>query len=351
MKKNSIRLLILVGVLILLVAGYFLLTSLTDPEDTSEDEATVGNTYNVCTVDQKTVNHIAYTADGRMYDFVLNDDATAWVWDEDPTLPLNNLFFANMVTVCGSLTSTVRLTDVTPTELLDYGLGENALRIVFGDDLGGDRSYRVGAYNSYNGLRYFCMESDPTTVYMVDSAVADAFICTPYEMIALPALPTDITPANLVRLTLTPPAGSAHKSLICTYYASGKADGERDVWYVSVDGGEETLLDAALGNELSTALSTMAFSNMVSYRADEQSAFGLDTPTVMTVDYKVTQNFKDDSTGKTTSVNVDSSFTLHLGHVDTDGLCFATAPDSPLSCKLMGEVFGQLLRMAVPSAT
>jgi hypothetical protein len=350
MKKKNIRLLILVGVLILLVAGYLLLNALVlSDEDTSADESSVGNTYNVCTVDQNTVNHIAYTADGRVYDFVLNEDATAWVWDEDPTLPLNNLFFANMVTVCRSLTSTVRLTDVTPAELTDYGLGEDALRIVFGDDAGGDRAYRVGAYNAYNGLRYFCLESNLTTVYMVDAAVADAFICIPYEMIALPTLPTDATPANLVRLTLTPAEGSTRKSLVCTYYASGKSEDERDVWYVSIDGGEEQPLDTTLGNELSTALTTMAFSGMVSYRADEQAAFGLDAPTIMRLDYKVTQNFQDETTGKTTSVNVDISFTLHLGNVDSDGLCFATAPDSPLSCKLMGEVFGQLLRMTDPT--
>ena len=348
MKKKNIHLLILLGVLILLVAAYFLLTSLGSGEDPAEDETSAGNTYNVCTVDQKTVNRISYTADGRTYNFVLKQDATGWVWDEDPSLPLDNLFFANMVTVCGALTSTVRLTDVTPTELTDYGLGEGALCILFSDELIGERAYRVGAYNSYNGLRYFCAESDPTTVYMVDAAVADAFVCTPYDMIALPALPTDATPANLVRLTLTPAAGSEGRTVVCTYYASGKAEGERDLWYVSVDGGEETPLDAAVGNELSTALTTMAFAGMVSYRADEQAAFGLDTPTVMTLDYKVTQNFKDDSTGKTTSVNVDKTFSLHLGRIDADGLCFATAPDSPLSCKLMGEVFGMLLGMTDP---
>ena len=71
----------------------------------------------------------------------------------------------------------------------------------------------------------------------------------------------------------------------------------------------------------------------------------------MTVDYKVTQNFQDESTGKTTSVNLDKSFSMLLGNVDTDGLCFATVPDSPLTCKLMGSVFGQLLGMSNPTGT
>jgi hypothetical protein len=337
----------MLGVLVLLVACYFTLTLVGASEDDggSADESLAGNVYNVCAVNQNTVDRISYTVDGKAYRFALNEDATGWVWDEDPSLPLDNLFFANMVTVCQSLTSTVRLTDVTAAELVDYGLGEDALRISFADAGSDERAYRVGAYNSYNGLRYFCMESDLSTVYMVDAAVADAFICTPYDMIALPALPTDITPANLVRLTLTPAEGSQQKSLVCTYYSGGKAADETDVWYVSVDGGEETLLDDAMGDALSTALSTMAFSEMVSYRADEQSAFGLDTPTVMTVDYKITQNFQDDSTGKTTSVNLDKSFSMYLGNVDTDGLCFATVEGSPLSCKLMADVIGQLLAM------
>ena len=168
-------------------------------------------------------------------------------------------------------------------------------------------------------------------------------------MIALPTLPTDITPANLVRLTMTPADGSTLKSVVCTYYPSGKADGERDIWYVSIDGGEETPMDTSMGNDLSTALSTMAFSQMVSYRADEQAAFGLDAPITMTIDYKVTQNFQDESTGKTTSVNLDKSFSMLLGNVDTDGLCFATVSDSPLTCKLMGQTLGQLIGMCHPT--
>ena len=345
MNKKVIQLLALLGVLILLVVGYLVLTSVTEPEeDTAVDDALAGNTYNVCAVDQKTVHRISYTAGGREYVYSLKDDATGWVWNEDPTLPLDNLFFANMVTACGALTSTVRLTDVTAASLVEYGLADNALRLVFADGVG-ERAYRVGAYNSYNGMRYFCTESDLTTVYMVASTVADAFAYTPYDMIKIPDLPTDITAANLVHLTMTPAEGSLWKPLVCTYYSGGKAEGERDVWYISVDGGEEKPLDATTGEALSTALTTMAFSSLVSYKADEQAALGLDTPTVMTVDYKVTQNFQDDSTGKTTSVNVDKSFTLLLGDIDTaDGLLFATVEGSPLTCKLMGDVFGELLR-------
>ena len=350
MNKKNKQLLILLGVLVLLAAGYFLLTSLTAAtDDTSSDESLSANVYNVCAVDQNTVYRISYTVNGTPYHFNLKEDATGWLWDGDPSLPLDNLYFANMVTVCQTLTSTVRLTDVSAAELTEYGLDEDAaLRIAFADGVSGECAYRVGAYNSYNGLRYFCLENQLSTVYMVDAAVADAFLCTPYDMIALPTLPTDITPANLVRLTLTPAQG---KPVVCTYYTGGKTEEERDVWYISVGGAEEVRLDAALGSDLSTALSTMAFSEMVSYRADEQAAFGLDTPTVMTVDYKVTQTFQDEETGKTTSVNLDRSFTLYLGDIDTDGLCFATVADSPLSCKLMGDVFGKLLTSAASDAS
>ena len=341
MNKKNKQLLILLGVLVLLVVGYFLLTSLTNTSDDSTyDESLYGNVYNVCAVDQNTVYRISYTVNGTPYNFDLKQDATGWLWDEDPSLPLDNLYFANIVTVCQSLTSTVRLTDVSADELNEYGLGEDALRFAFADGVSGERAYRVGAYNSYNGLRYFCLENNLSTVYMVDAAVADAFLCTPYDMIALPTLPTDITPANLVRLTLTPAQGSP---IVCTYYTGGKTEDERDVWYISLGGAEEVRLDATLGSDLSTALSTLAFSQMVSYRAEEQAAFGLDAPTVMTIDYKVTQNFQDESTGKTTSVNLDRSFTMYLGNIDSDGLCFATVADSPLSCKLMGDVFGKLL--------
>ena len=120
---------------------------------------------------------------------------------------------------------------------------------------------------------------------------------------------------------------------------------------INVGEGEEVLLDAALGKQLSTALSTVAFSSLISYRADEQAAFGLGDPWVMTLDYKVTQSFEDQATGKVTYVDVDKSFTLYLGDVSDGGLCFATVADSPLTCTLMGTVFGELIRSAVPSTS
>ena len=344
MKKKTRQLILLVGILVLLAAAYLLVTALTgEDEGTAADGETTANTYHVCAIDQTTLYKLSYTFAGKEYAFTLNGDATAWLWNDDPSLPLDNLRFANMVTVCQGLTSTVRLTDVSPAQLAEFGLGASAQRITFTDTVGGERAYLIGAYNSYNGMRYFCDESNPSTVYMVDGTLTDAFSLTPYDMIRLPDLPTDITPANLVRVTLTP-ADSTLATAVYTYYSGGKAEGETDVWYVSFNGGTEQPVSAKFGNNLSTSLATLAFSDLVSYRAEEQAAFGLGTPTTMTIDYKVTQSFQDETTGKTTHVNVDHSTSLLLGDVAENGLCFATVEDSVLTCTLMGEVFTDMLQ-------
>lgn len=349
MKKKAIQLSLLIGILLLFLVCYLLLTA--GGGDAAEEPTSGGMTYSLCHVDQKTVSQIAYTLNGTEYSYRLKEDATGWLWQEDTTLPLDNLYFANMVTACSALTSTVRLTNVTPAQLMDYGLGESATRVRFADETYGTQAFRLGIRNSFNGMVYFANENDLTTVYMVPAVTADAFLYTPYEMIQIPTLPTDITVSNLVSLTFTPPKQSNLLPMTYRYYVGGKAEGERDVWYLSHGEGEEVLLDAALGKQLSTALSTVAFSSLISYRADEQAAFGLGDPWVMTLDYKVTQNFEDQATGKVTYVDVDKSFTLYLGDVSDGGLCFATVADSPLTCTLMGTVFGELIRSAVPSTS
>ncbi len=345
MKKKAIQLIVLIGVLVLLVVGYLVATAVAKvEEDTTEDTAATDTVYNVATVDQKTVHKISYTLGGTEYAYALKDDATGWVWANDATLPLDNLYFANMVTAFTDLTSTVRLTDITAAQLVEYGLGENAQRVSFTDEVNGANTYRIGSYNSFNGMVYFCVENDLSTVYMVNSAVIGSLIYTPYDMIKMPDLPTDITPAKIVRLTLTPPAGSGAETTVYTYYVGGKTEDETDVWYgAPYAGAEEIRLRDEDGKALSTALSTMAFSELVSYKADEQAGLGFDFPWTMTIAYKVTQAFQDSTTGKTTSVDVDRSFTLLLGDVNDQGLCYATVEGSPLTCVLMGDVFAKLL--------
>ena len=340
-KKKLIQLIALVGALILLTVGYFILTSVTAEEESTEPAAT-NLTYNVASVDQTTVHKISYTVGAAEYAYTLKEDATGWLWDEDPSLPLNNLYFANIVTAFTGLTSNIRLTDITPTQLMDYGLGESAQKVSF-TDIGGKRTYRLGSYNNYNGKLYFCEESNLTVVYMVDAAVTDSLIYLPYDMIRLPTLPTDITPAKIMSVTLTPPAGSAAEGAVYTYYVGGKAEDETDVWYGAIGATEETRLSAEDGKTLSNALSTLAFSEMVSYKADDLAAFGLTEPWTMTVDYKVTQGFENSETGAVTKVDVPASFTLLLGNVSDSGLCYATVEDSPLSCTLMYDIFPKLL--------
>lgn len=342
MKRKTKQLIALLGALVLLVAGYLVVSVLTaEDEATDADEAASGMTYNVATVDQQTVTEISYTLNGHTYTYVLKDDATGWLWSEDPTLPLDNLYFANMVTAFTSLTSTVRLTDITPTELMDYGLGEDAVKIGF-TDAAGARVYRIGKYNTYNALCYFCDERDMTAVYMVSGTVGDSFLYTPYQMIALPTLPTDITPAKIMTVTLTPPASSTAAPSVYTYYVGGKAEDETDVWYGARGTAEEVRLTTEDGKALSTALTTLAFSELVSYQADDHETFGLSDPWTLTIDYKVTQGFEDSQTGAVTKVDVNRSFTLLLGNVSDGGLCYATVEGSPLTCTLMSDIFPKL---------
>lgn len=346
MNKKAIQLIVLVAVLALLVAGYFVIHALVsdgqDGLDASAGEGTAAlSTYNVCTVDQSTVHTVAYTLGGTEYRYTLKADATGWEWSEDPALPLDNTFFANMVLACTDLTSTVCLTGVDEnTAITEYGL-DPASTIHFEDAVNGAQTFRIGVYNSFNGMYYFCRDNDTSTVYMVDATVPMCFLYTAYDMVTKPTVPTDITRSKLQKVTLTSPDG-AH-TLVYTYYVGGKVEGEEDVWYVSRDGGEETRVDAADGDALSTALTTLAFSEIIDYAEGSKAAYGLDDPAKLVIDYKVTTKFENENTGEITSIDTPSSFTLLLGNIADNGLCYATIEGSPLSCTLMGEIFAKIV--------
>ncbi len=340
MKKKLIQMGVLVGILVLLLAAYLLVSSLSkEPQENTGEETST--TYNVCSVDQNTVHKISYTLNGTEYAYSLKEDATGWLWSGDLALPLDNGYFAAMVTACASLTSTYRLTEVSAAQLVEFGLTEDAKKISF-TDIGGARTYRIGTYNSFNGLCYFAEEGALTTVYMVDGTVANAFAYTPDEMIALPTLPTDIKASKITRLTLTPPTDSTDLPITYTYYAGGKVEGEADVWYGATGEEAEVKLTAEDGKALSTALSTLSFAGLSAYKADQQAELGLASPWTMVIHYKITQSFEDETTGKVTTVDKNASFTLLLGHVSTTGLRYATVEGSPLSCTLAGEIFASL---------
>jgi len=347
MNKKAIQLIVLIAVLALLVVGYLVISTLVSDGqkglDASAGEGTTAlSTYNICTVDQTTVHTISCSLSGTEYRYTLKADATGWEWSEDPALPLDNVFFANMVLACTDLTSTVCLTGVDEqTALTEYGL-DPASTIHFEDEVNGAQTFRIGVYNSFNNMYYFCRDNDPSTVYMVDATLPLQFLFTPYDMVAKPSVPTDITRSKLQKVTLTSPDG-AH-TLVYTYYVGGKVEGEEDIWYVSRDGGEETRVDAAEGNALSTALTTLAFSEVIDYSAENKAAYGLDTPAKLIIDYKVTTKFEDQNTGEITSIDTDHSFTLLLGNIADSGLCYATIEDSPLSCTLMGEIFAKIVK-------
>jgi len=87
----------------------------------------------------------------------------------------------------------------------------------------------------------------------------------------------------------------------------------------------------SLGDELVTALTSYGFSGCVSYRTGADiSAYGLSDPLKMTVAYTASETVTDSTSGTSSTVTRDASWTLFLGSADESGTLYAKTSDSDL---------------------
>jgi hypothetical protein len=329
---------VLVGLLVLVKT----LTGDKDGQDTPDTTKPAGTTYTVAEVDIGSLYLIEYNVGEDIFRFELSDSKTSWFWVAEPSLPLDNTYFASIASALKAITSTTRL-QVSEADLSTYGLDNPWLTVTVADELFGEQTFMFGSLNTYTNKYYFMTGAGDNRVYMVNTSVAYSFSLTPHDMVKHDSMP-DI-PADRIR-TLTFTRGEDELKYI--YYENGKDESAdtQDFWYVSRNGGEETALEPELAAELADTITQIYFSDVAGYSESDKEALGLLSPTVMTVSY-VAETSVTDSSGSPVKVNVDSTFVLHLGYADEDKI-YACLPDSPLSYRIDGSVLAKLFDFPVP---
>lgn len=323
MKKKAISLCALLAVLAVLCGVYVAVTRL-DGEDEVQTTA-ADTTVTLLSLDVETLTEIGYLADGEELRFTLADNA--WQWSENPELNLDSTKFASMVSGLQPLTSTVTIAEPDAEMLASFGLDSPANRITLTDGAG-THTLIIGNYNNYNGCYYAAVDSTET-VYMISAAVAEGFGLGITELLSYDTLPS-ITAGKLSSITLS--RGEASRTY--TYYGSGNPDCYTDTfkWFAADHGGEQTAVATSAGNSLSSAITSLAFSECVSYRAGEDAArYGLDDPATLTIVYRAAVETTDSTTGQTVSTDVERSTSLLVGGVDeVSGCYYATVEGSSL---------------------
>jgi hypothetical protein len=348
--KRIKTLLIMCGVLVILALAYVTIVSLaekTDDTGTDETDTPMNTSYTAAKIDINTLYIIKYNLGGDKYDFSLNDAGSAWLWEDNTSLPLDSTYFATMATSLKSVTSTVKLTGQEST-LAKYGLDVPWLTVTVSDEVNGMQTFMFGSLNSFNNQYYFMTGSETGTVYMVSGSVASSFDYTPYDMVKNDTLPV-IEAASIRKLTFR----TSSEEWVYTYYENGKDDlaGTADIWYVSKNGGTETVLDDETAEAVSGAVAAIALTDIAGYSDADKKSLGLEEPTVLTISY-VAENTVTNESGVSTTVNVDSTLEINLGYADGKGNVYASLPGSVLSYRIDGSIIAGLYNAIIsPSNT
>ncbi len=338
------------GVLVILALAYIIIVTLTEKNKNDKPDETdtpINTSYTAAKIDISTLYLIQYNIGGDRYDFSLNDAGSAWLWEDNTSLPLDSTYFASMATSLESVTSTVKLSGQEST-LATYGLDTPWLTVTVSDEVNGMQTLMFGNLNNFNNQYYFMTSSEPGTVYMVSNSIASNFDYTPYDMVKNDTLPK-IDAASVRNLTFRTSADE----LVYTFYENGKDDlpDTADIWYVSKNSGPENALDDETAADISGAVASITLTDIAGYSVSDKKSLGLEEPTILVISY-VAENTVTNDSGVSTTVNIDSTLEINLGYADGNGNIYVNLPGSPLSYRIDGSVLAELYNAIIsPSNT
>lgn len=314
-------------VLVLLVIVYLVASPMWSedtPEDTSGEE-----TFAVATIDHTLLVGLELTHGEGSLSFALNDKATEWDWSENGEVPLDNMAFANVVTVLNDAKSKYKLEGVTAEELAEYGLDDPSMKVkfIFSDSF--SKEFFFGDLNSFNNLYYISEAFEPTTVYMVDAAVKSSLELEIYDFV-LEETPPTITEAKIKRVEYYPQLDEFYT--IFTYYPSGKASEytDRYEWYYNIDHNSVSSssviatgypVDGDVADTLASLVTGLSFDECVGLDYSEGNYGFSDTHKIV-----ISYNAAEDDT----DVLQKQEYVVYLGSQTEDGKIYAHTADSKL---------------------
>ena len=337
MKKRIITLLVALLAVGILLASYFLVSSL-NGEGGSETTAQPPSYYTVAEIDRATVYALGYTYNGNCYDLTLNKDMTGWNLKSNESLPISNVAMAYMIKQFELMTSDFRIESPSEEKLSEYGFDKPTAEIYF-YDAKGRHGYEVGILNTFNSMYYIRTTDDPDSVYLVLSDFMEYFTLDEMGLIQI----YEIASASLSKeITLDIECGS--DKLSYKYYPGGKSGvlSQSNSWFLSINGGGEFPINEEVAKLLSESCGYLGFAKCLSYNEDDTSKYGLDTPVKISLKYTNVTSSVDSETGQTIYTDTPMSHTFLLGGADKDGYSYAAVDGQPLIYVTVSDVYSLL---------
>ena len=319
--KNKKGLIVGIIILVLLLGAYFLLRYLNlDKEDTEEEDASE----TVFEIDADDISNIQIVSGENTFDFSHGDDK--WNYVEDDKFPLSESAILDKVSSLTSVSSMRTIED--PDNLADFGLENPEVTATVTDTDGKETELALGATNDAVSGCYMSMNGDTSKIYLVDTTLKTNLEFDLSDIAEKEDIPS-ITGSTITSITIQKPEGTAK-----LFQDSGSETG----WTFEDTDGSSVPADSSLVSTYTGNFSALAWTDYVTYDLNNLGAYGLENPTVITVDYQQeeeadgsdtessddsAEETADDSTKDDTeedsTVTVDKQMVMLVGSQTEDG--------------------------------
>lgn len=178
MKKQLIHFGVVIGVLVLCIAGYFLMTNYFDEKQEKEEKASKIEVFKID--DHTKITGLTYVYDGETV--ALLNDGSEWLSSSDSETNLDEDIIEQEMLIPLSQIDAEEMIE-SPEDTASYGISkdedgnitsETTMIIAMDED---DKSYTlyIGSANPYDSTKYYMMVEGDDNVYVIDSTIIEAF--------------------------------------------------------------------------------------------------------------------------------------------------------------------------------
>lgn len=332
--KRGKKLGLMVVFLLFLVGVTFLTRNMTAEVATDVEEDTSVLLYEL---DEEKLTALTWDYDGETITLCKKGDD--WTWEEDENFPVNSTKAENLVKVLDSVNA--ELTIEKPADPAQYGLDNPRCTIKV--QAQEETVFQIGTEKSMDGLSYLTIGDGK--VYLVSSALADAFSVGLYDLVQKESIPS-MSQLNSMIVT-----SEVQEYEIDHIENSGIAYTDSYEWFLK-DGDGYLTLDNSLASGFADKIRNLEWQSCVDYKADADNlaSYGLDHPAA-TVEMRYIQSTEvetdmtaNDGDPIYETVEEEKSFVLEIGDYADSG-CYARIAGSPMVYLVSSSLSDDLLYM------
>lgn len=288
MKKYK-GLIIGIVVLILLLAVYIVIKNLNLDEEEQEEETTE----TVFEIDGADISKLQIVSGENTFQFSHQDDT--WTYSQDSSFPLSESVILDKVSYVTSVSSSRTIEN--PENLEDYGLETPEVTVTITDTDGEETTLALGTTNEAVSGCYMSLNEDTSKIYLVDTSMKTNLEFELSDLAEKEEIP------SITGSTITSVAIQKTEETARLYQDSSSETG----WTFADTDGSTVPADSSLVSTYTSNFSTLAWTNYVTYDLNDLESYGLDNPTVITVDYQVEEETDDTGSDDTESDTAEDS--------------------------------------------